>query len=346
MVPRGTIDQWLRGGSRFIPPAPQTTGSIPYAPARSPGSMEPATVIVEKRSSGGSFMMQAAVLAVLIVITAVAWKHLKGMEAENEAKKTAYDASKANQATTSETKLAKPKSEPEPNEPVAPKWVPDSKVADTDKTAPAKPDTDPTAPTTPPDAGTAPEPDIASSGTPMPDQGTSLLNLEDEIKPEDIERPKVDMPPAIVELETKAKALLEGLEKDRDKELATNAKTFTWDLDSWLKTLSKGDQLTWKPHVERLKRQATNTRVPSKVDTDSGINMSERMAKIAEFGSRKQRAIDDGFESKAAKIRDAYVTRVKEAATKAREAKDEKIAEALDARVADSVELNGWIRII
>ncbi|HEY1120717.1 MAG TPA: hypothetical protein VGE67_03920, partial [Haloferula sp.] len=132
----------------------------------------------------------------------------------------------------------------------------------------------------------------------------------------------------------------------RDKELAANAKTFTWDLDSWLKTLSKGDQLTWKPHVERLKRQATNTRVPSKVDTDSGINMSERMARIAEFGARKQKAIDDGFESKAVKIRDAYVTRVKDAAAKAREAKDEKVAEALDWRVADSAELSGWIRII
>jgi hypothetical protein len=180
----------------------------------------------------------------------------------------------------------------------------------------------------------------------MPDKRTSILNLEEEIKPEDLNKPKVDLPPAIVELETKAKALLEGLEKDRDKELATNAKTFTWDLDSWHKTLNKGDQLTWKSHVERLKRQATATRVPEKVDTASGINMSERMARIAEFGARKQKAIDDGFESKAAKIRDAYVTRVKEAAAKARAANDEKIADALDARAADSAELNAWTRII
>ncbi|HEY1123695.1 MAG TPA: protein kinase, partial [Haloferula sp.] len=158
------LDQWLRGGSRFIPPAPQTTGSIPYAPARAPGTMEPATVVVEKRSGGGSFMIQAAVLAVLIVITAVAWKHLKGMEAENDAKKAAYDASKANQTTTSETKPTKPKPAPESDEPAKPKWVPDPKVADADKTSPAKPEPDSTAPTAPPDAGTAPETDIASSG--------------------------------------------------------------------------------------------------------------------------------------------------------------------------------------
>ena len=338
-VMSAALDQWLRGGSRV--PAPRTTGSIPYAPARAPGAMEPATVVVEKRSNAGSLMVQAAVLAILIVITAVAWKHLKGMEAENAAKQAAYKTSQANQTTTSESKPAKPKPEPKVTE--KPKWVPDPKVADGDATSPAKPD--PAAPTTP-DAGTAPEPDIASSGNHMPDKGASILNLEEEIKPEDLNKPKVDLPPAIVELETKAKALLEGLEKDRDKELAANAKTFTWDLDSWLKTLSKGDQLSWKNHVERLKRQATVTRVPEKVDTASGINMSERMARIAEFGARKQKAIDDGFESKAAKIRDAYVTRVKEAAVKAREAKDVTVADALDARVTDSAELSAWIRII
>ncbi|MEK7953611.1 serine/threonine-protein kinase [Luteolibacter soli] len=338
------LDQWLRGDHR-VPP-PRTTGSIPqgaaHAPVRAPKSMEPAPAMVKSRSGVGSLVIQAGVLAVLIVVTAIAWKYLKGMEAEKASKQAAYDAAKTHQTASSGSSSTKP---PRPSGETS-KPIPDTGTAGTDTTTPVKPDPDPGTPANPTDAGTTPEADIASTDNHTTDPTTPVLGLGNDIKPEDIIKPPVELPPAIVELETKARALLQGQEKDRDRELTENAKSFSRDLDTWLRTLSKGDQVTWKPHVERLKRLATATRVPPRVDTDSGINLSERMAKIAEFGARKQKAIDDGFESKVGKIRDAYVTRVKEAAAKARESGDEKVATALDERASGSAELAAWMRII
>jgi serine/threonine protein kinase len=325
------LDQWLRGGTR-VPPA-RTTATISHAPVRPPRPVaaQAAPIVVKSRGSS-SFVVQAAVLAVLIVVTAIAWKHLKGMEAENDAKKAAYDASKANPSATADTSSR-------PKRPAG-----DSEPAPRPKdSSPAKPD-----PTSPEETGVTPDPDVATADDSHsePKNTTSIVTGEEEMDPAEAAAEAVELPPAIVELETKAKSLVEGLEKDRDKELAANAKTFTWDLDSWLKSLGKSDQLTWKPHVERLKRLAVGDRVPTRVDTDSGINLSERMARIAEFAARKQKAIDEGFETKVTKIRDAYVTRVKEAAAKARESGDEALAKAVDKRVADSDTLSRWLRII
>jgi serine/threonine protein kinase len=316
-VMSAALDQWLRADSRV--PAPKTTATISRAPARPPRPMaaEAAPIVVRSRGNS-SFVVQAAVLAVLIVASALAWKHLKGMEKENAAKEAAYNASKGNPSATAEPVPSIDTSKPKP------KPIP----------APTTED-----PVTPPDST---EPEVAATDDTPPETGTPVPMPEETIEPAEPAK-AVELPAAIVELETKAKSLVAALETDRDKELAANAKTYGWELDSWIKTLSKSEQITWRPHAERLKRLATNDRVPTRIDSDSGINVSERMSKIADFAARKQKSLDEAFASKAAKIRDAYVTRVKEAAGKSLEAGDKEVAQALDSKAEAAADLDEWI---
>jgi hypothetical protein len=241
------------------------------------------------------------------------------MEKENAAKEAAYNASKADPSATAEPAPSIDTSKPKPKPRIP---------------TPATED-----PVTPPDTT---EPEVAVTDDTPPETGTAVPMPEETIEPAEPAK-AVELPPAIVELETKAKSLVAALETDRDKELAANAKTYGWELDSWVKTLSKSDQITWRPHAERLKRLATNDRVPTRIDSDSGINVSERMSKIADFAARKQKSIDETFASKAAKIRDAYVTRVKEAAGKSLEAGDKEVAQALDSKAEAAADLDAWV---
>ncbi len=314
------LDQWLRGGTR-VPP-PRTTATISHAPARPPRPVaaQAAPIVVKSRGSS-SFVAQAAVLAALIVVTAIAWKHLKGMEQKKAADEAAYRASKANPTATAEpSSKPKPAAKPEPKP-----HIPSPTTKD---------------PATPPDSS---EPEIATADDSLPEDHPSDPMRDEETDPAETAEKTVELPPAIIELETKAKSLVAGLETDRDKELAANFKTFGWDLDSWIKSLNKTEQITWRPHVERLKRLATGDRVPTRVDSDSGINLSERMAKVAEFAARKQKSIDENFETKAARIRDAYVTRVKEAAGKSIEAGEQDVAKALEAKAEAAADLDTWL---
>ena len=147
------------------------------------------------------------------------------------------------------------------------------------------------------------------------------------------------LPPAIVELEARARDLLAKHEKKRQGELLKNMKDFHWQLDTWLGDLSKNEQAVWSDHVTQLKARAKDGRVPEKV---TGIRLSDRMAKIAEYCVQKQETIDGAFKREARKIRDAYLTRVSEAAGKATEAEKH----GLDQRVQVSADLDAWLAVL
>jgi predicted Ser/Thr protein kinase len=146
------------------------------------------------------------------------------------------------------------------------------------------------------------------------------------------------LPPAIVELEEKAKNLLANHDKKRQADLGKNAKDFVWQIETWFGDLSKNEQSTWKEHVGKLKERAQNGRVPDKV---TGIRLSERMAKIVEYCGQKQATIDAAFKQEAKKIRDAYVTRVNDAMSKAANDQEKR---SLESRIKLSDDLDSWLR--
>ena len=148
------------------------------------------------------------------------------------------------------------------------------------------------------------------------------------------------LPPALADLEAKARQLVDNLSKDRDKALAANAKTFQWDLDTWMNDLSKNELAAWKRDVEMLKKSITNNRVPAKLDAAAGgFRMSEQMNKVAGFCADKQAAIDADFNSKAGKIRDSYVTRMNAAIASS----PPDVAATIKRRVTAAGDLDGWL---
>ncbi|WP_367870556.1 protein kinase [Luteolibacter sp. Populi] len=148
------------------------------------------------------------------------------------------------------------------------------------------------------------------------------------------------LPPALADLEAKARQLVDNLSKERDKALAANAKTFQWDLDTWMKDLSKNELAAWKRDVEMLKKSVVNNRVPAKLDAAAGgFRMSEQMSKVAGFCADKQTAIDADFNTKAGKIRDSYVTRMNAAVA----ASPPDVAATIQRRVTAASDLDAWL---
>lgn len=155
-----------------------------------------------------------------------------------------------------------------------------------------------------------------------------------------------EAPAAVAELDAKAKELLANLAKDRDKELAANAKTFAWDIDNWHKDLGKNENAAWARDVAALKGLVTNNRVPSSVDGSSGIRLSAPMAKVCERCLEKQKTIDASYQSKADKLRASYATRMADAAKKLAKEGNAQGAKFAEARVAKAAALNDWLEVI
>ena len=158
-------------------------------------------------------------------------------------------------------------------------------------------------------------------------------------RPPEIGEPAGNLPPQIVELERKAKDLVANLEKERQKALVENSKTYLFELETWFGDLSKNEQTNWRNDVTAMKARIKDGRVPAKV---TGFRLSERMAKIAERGALKQTEIDSAFKAKAIKIRDAYVSRVTEALGKAGDAEKP----SLEQRLKLSGDLDAWLQTI
>lgn len=155
-----------------------------------------------------------------------------------------------------------------------------------------------------------------------------------------------EAPAAVAELDSKAKELLGNLAKERDKELAANAKTFAWEIDNWHKDLAKNENAAWTGDVTALKGLVANNRVPSSVDASSGIRLSAALAKICERCLEKQKTIDASYQSKADKLRSSYATRMGDAAKKLAKEGNAQGAKFAEARAAKAAVLNDWMEMI
>ncbi len=154
------------------------------------------------------------------------------------------------------------------------------------------------------------------------------------------------VPPAVAELDTKAKELIDNLGKERDKELVANARSFSWDIDGWHKDLPKNENTAWTRDVTMLKALVSNNRVPVSVDASTGIRLSAFMAKVCERCLTKQKSIDESFDSKAEKIRSFYATRMEETAKKLASDGNAAGAKVAEGRVAKAAALKDWLSMI
>jgi hypothetical protein len=152
--------------------------------------------------------------------------------------------------------------------------------------------------------------------------------------------------PGADELLAAARARLIPLEKQRDAALAANARTFTWNLDTWLRTNNKSEIARWQPRVAALKASVTGKRVPDQLPRAPGDNFSPRMLKVARDAATKQRSIDADFLAKAARIRDAQVARLRELAAEEERRGQPALARRRSDAADAAADLDSWLERI
>ncbi len=145
-------------------------------------------------------------------------------------------------------------------------------------------------------------------------------------------------------LVAKAKGLIIAADETRRKKLVGNVNKCTWDLDQFIRSLTKGGKATWSPHVARLKSFIEDNRVPSAIPKDSGISMSDEMAKISQYHAKKQAQYDAEFVATAENIRIAFIEKLKEAQSQATASGQPKLAQSISKLLNDASNLERWVR--
>ncbi len=149
-----------------------------------------------------------------------------------------------------------------------------------------------------------------------------------------------------VTLIAKAQKLLADHDAKRAKSLAENARRFSADLDSYIRGCNTDDQARFGPHVNQIKLAIQNNRVPSSIPLSSGIELTQKMADLAQYYSKKQEVIDREFRANAENIRSAFVTRLREAEARAKQAGQTQIVGSIGAALDLASNLNGWVQFL
>jgi hypothetical protein len=148
------------------------------------------------------------------------------------------------------------------------------------------------------------------------------------------------------ELLEKSRPPLAAAAARRDAQLKSNARTFVWDLDVWLRTNHKSDIDRWRPRIAALKARVQADRVPTDLPNHPNGAMSERMLKIARDCRDKQKAIDAEFLAQAGRIRDAYAARLRELAADEEQRGQPDLARRHTATAEAAADLDAWLRSI
>ena len=143
-------------------------------------------------------------------------------------------------------------------------------------------------------------------------------------------------------LAERAKQLIVAADKKRTERLAANVRSFSWDLDLWLRGLPKNEQSNWQLPVAKLKAALRNSRIPTALPQGSGI--APRMAAIAASYAEKQEQIDTTFLADADKLRVAYLAKLKEAVPAAEQAGKADLAALLRDAYKQASDNETWIR--
>lgn len=145
------------------------------------------------------------------------------------------------------------------------------------------------------------------------------------------------------DLAAKSKELLTGLDRDRKRDLATNANNFGAALEAWLRRLNETDNRRWRVEVARLKELVVDNRIPNGIEDDDDVKLSQEMADNCVSYLAKQKTIDATFTTKAERIRQAYLVRLKEAHADAKIRGQTELAETILEQAEDAADLDNWL---
>lgn len=141
-------------------------------------------------------------------------------------------------------------------------------------------------------------------------------------------------------LTQKARELVAASEEGRRKKLAENVNSFRWNLNSWLRTLAKGEQANWQPYLGQLYASVRDSRVPT-LSGDDAAKLPPQLTRIVNQSVEKQRKIDAEFTTEMARYRDLYISKMKDVAGATESAGKDSTAETELIRIAN--DLDTWV---
>ena len=141
----------------------------------------------------------------------------------------------------------------------------------------------------------------------------------------------------------RAKGLIIAADKNYKEALAANVKKIGWDLDAYLRGLSKGDQAHWSSEVEQMKSCVDGNRILiEKLHSGDGSYTAE-MLKLANYHTAKQAEIDKQYADAAVAIRDAFVTKLTEIRAKVEASGQPKLAAENSELIDSASNLDSWL---
>lgn len=154
------------------------------------------------------------------------------------------------------------------------------------------------------------------------------------------EKPKPEPPgelePGDPELRQRAIGLIGDARKKRDKELSDNASALHFNL----RTLSRAAGSEVSSLVDDLKDDIVDNRIPL---VDEVYGLPEEIEEAFEDSLAKEKLIDDKYNADLTRIRDAYITRLKDAAAAS---PDKNLKMRLLSQSAEANDINDWIRLL
>jgi serine/threonine protein kinase len=157
--------------------------------------------------------------------------------------------------------------------------------------------------------------------------------------------------PDLAGLITKCRELVSSSAKERNDKLAANLKSFQWDLDVWLRGLKPLEKPQWQETVHILQALARKGRVPSAQEVADAINgeggalppMHAGIIEIHTYSFKKQTEIDQEHVARNGKIRDSYVTKIKEIGANAQKSGQLDLVRQMKEYLEDATDLDSWV---
>lgn len=167
-----------------------------------------------------------------------------------------------------------------------------------------------------------------------------VIEWSEESRAESPRRPADDLEA----FEQRASELLNEFDLLRDKAVVKNAKDYLWQLDIWLRRRRNSAEVDeWRPRVRNVKSKVKGGRLPDNIPSKPDSTYHPPLHEIAKFHAKKQAELDRGFLTKAMTVRDSYVGRLNEEATKAQGIGQREAALIFREKAAAAGDLRAWV---
>jgi hypothetical protein len=178
-----------------------------------------------------------------------------------------------------------------------------------------------------------------------------LLEWSNDVgAPESNQQSITESLPDVGSLISKCRELLASSLKERDSQLAANLKSFTWDLDVWLRSLKPTEKIYWQNLIVVMKDLAAKGKIPTSDDIQEAFDLEDEafavppgVSKVHSYAVSKEQEALSAFDQRNGKIRDAYISRLKEMGAAAQKAGQQDLVRQLKNYIEDSSNLEKWI---